>query len=51
MVTLGRSMSEAVDRAEELEETCKLYFLSRNEKLRLLTAAQREEIHQTFGGK
>jgi len=50
LVALGRSMSEAVDRAEELEETAKLYFLSRNESLRLLTAAQRDEIHQTFGG-
>ena len=51
LVALGRSMSEAVDRAEELEETCKLYFLSRNEKLRLLTDAQRVEIQQVFGGK
>ena len=44
-------MSEAVDRAEELEETCKLYFLSHNEKLRLLTMEQRDEINQAFGGK
>lgn len=51
LVALGRSMSEAVDRAEELEETCKLYFLSRNENLRLLTAGQRDEIHKAFGGK
>ncbi|MFN0104475.1 MAG: class II aldolase/adducin family protein [Bryobacteraceae bacterium] len=51
LVALGRSMSEAVDRAEELEETCKLYFLSRNEKLRPLTAAQRDEIQTVFGGK
>lgn len=51
LVALGRTMSEAVDRAEELEETCKLYFLSRSEKLRLLTEAQRDEIRQVFGGK
>ena len=44
-------MSEAVDRAEELEETCKLYFLSHNEKLRLLPAERRDEINQVFGGK
>ena len=44
-------MSEAVGRAEELEETCKLYFLSRNEKPRLLTPEQRDEIRQVFGGK
>jgi ribulose-5-phosphate 4-epimerase/fuculose-1-phosphate aldolase len=51
VVALGRNMSEAVDRAEELEETCKLYFLSRNENLRMLTAAQRDEIERVFGGK
>ena len=51
LVALGRSMSEAVDRAEELEETCKLYFLSHNEKLRLPPAERRDEINQVFGGK
>jgi ribulose-5-phosphate 4-epimerase/fuculose-1-phosphate aldolase len=51
LVALGRSMSEAVDRAEELEETCKLYFHSRNENLRILTAEQRDEIERVFGGK
>jgi len=51
LVTLGATMSEAVDRAEELEETCKLYFLSRNETLRLLTAEQRDEIARVFGGR
>jgi ribulose-5-phosphate 4-epimerase/fuculose-1-phosphate aldolase len=44
-------MSEAVDRAEELEETCRLYFASRNETLRLLTAEQRDEIERVFGNK
>lgn len=51
LVAMGRTMNEAVDRAEEMEETCKLYFLSRNEKLRLLTAAQRDEIQKVFGGR
>jgi len=51
LVALGRSMSEAVDRAEELEETCKLYFHSRNENLRHLTAEQRAEIEAVFGGR
>ena len=51
LVALGRNMSEAVDRAEELEETCKLYFASRNETLRLLTAEQRDEIERVFGNK
>ena len=44
-------MRAAVDRAEELEETCKLYFLSHNEKLRLPPAERRDEINQVFGGK
>lgn len=51
MVCLGRSMSEAVDRAEELEETAKLYFLLRNENIRLLTANERQEIQTAFGGR
>lgn len=51
LVCLGRSVNEAVDRAEELEETAKLFFLLRNEKVRLLTTAQREAIGKAFGGK
>lgn len=51
LVALGRNMSEAVDRAEELEETCRLYFASRNETLRLLTVEQRDEIERVFGNK
>ncbi|MBM3767394.1 MAG: aldolase [Acidobacteria bacterium] len=51
LVCLGRSVNEAVDRAEELEETAKLHFLLKNEKVRLLTAAQREAIGKAFGGK
>lgn len=49
LVALGRNVNEAVDRAEELEETCKLYFHSRQENLRLLTAEQRAEIERVFG--
>ena len=49
VVCLGRTISEAVDRAEELEETARLYFLLRGEKLRLLTAAERQDIARTFG--
>ena len=51
VVTPYCGMREAVDRAEELEETCKFSVLSHNEKLRLLTAKQRDEINQVFGGK
>ena len=48
LVCLGGSVNEAVDRAEELEETAKLYFLLRNEKVRMLTDAQREAIGKAF---
>jgi 3-dehydro-4-phosphotetronate decarboxylase len=50
-LTLGATMDEAVDRAEELEETAKLFFLLRNEKLRLLRESEREEIERVFGRK
>ncbi len=48
LIALGRTLEEAVDRAEELEETAKLSFLLRGERLRLLTDAEREEIVRTF---
>ena len=51
MVCLGRSMGEAVDRAEELEETAKLHFLLRGERVRLLTASERADIENVFGAK
>lgn len=48
IVCLGATLEEAVDRAEELEETARLYFLLRGQGLRHLTAAERQEILQTF---
>lgn len=50
MVCLGRSLAEAVDRAEELEETARLYFLLRGEKVRLLSPAERAEVERVFRG-
>ena len=50
-LTLGKTMDEAVDRAEELEETAKLFFLLRNEKLHLLTTTERAEIERVYGRK
>lgn len=47
-IALGRTLEEAVDRAEELEETAKLYFLLRGEKTRVLTVAEREEILRVY---
>jgi len=48
IITLGGSMDEAVDRAEELEETAKLWFLTKGHALRHLTPAERTEIETVF---
>jgi 3-dehydro-4-phosphotetronate decarboxylase len=48
LIALGRTMNEAVDRAEELEETAKLMFLLRGEKLRELNAAEQAEIWRVY---
>lgn len=44
----GKTLAEAVDRAEEPEESARLYFLLRGEKARLLTAGEREQIARAF---
>lgn len=51
MTCVGAQMSEAADRAEELEETAKLYFILRGERVRHLTADEIEDLRRTFGGK
>jgi ribulose-5-phosphate 4-epimerase/fuculose-1-phosphate aldolase len=48
VVCLGRSMDEAVDRAEELEETAKLWFLLRKECVRTLSPEQCAELERAF---
>lgn len=48
LICAGSNWNEAVDRAEELEETAKLYFLTRGERLRELTEAEIEDIRRTF---
>lgn len=47
-ICLGATLSEAVDRTEELEETAKLFFTLRGQDVRCLTAEQREEIDRVF---
>jgi ribulose-5-phosphate 4-epimerase/fuculose-1-phosphate aldolase len=47
-VCLGGTFSEAVDRAEELEETAKLFFLLRGHEVRYLTAEEQTEIQLVF---
>ena len=48
LICLGATLDEAVDRAEELEETARLYFLLRGERIRHLTAEERAEIDRVF---
>ena len=49
VVCAGSTLSEAVDRTEELEQTARLHFLLRGERVRLLTDEQVEELRRTFG--
>ena len=48
MTCLGSSMNEAVDRAEELEQTARLYFLLRGEHVHHLTGDEIEELQRVF---
>ena len=48
-VCAGASLSEAVDRTEELEQTARLYFILRGEKVRHLTADEIDELRRVFG--
>jgi 3-dehydro-4-phosphotetronate decarboxylase len=47
-ICLGSTLTEAVDRTEELEETARLFFTLQNRPLRLLTPAESADIHRTF---
>ena len=51
LITTGANWNEAVDRAEELEETAKLAFLLRGESLRRLTAAEIADLYRAFPPK
>ena len=48
-VCAGSNLTEAVDRAEELEQTARLYFILRGEKVRHLTQDEVEELRKIFG--
>jgi ribulose-5-phosphate 4-epimerase/fuculose-1-phosphate aldolase len=48
-ICLGRTLEEAVDRIEELEETAKLLLLLRGESLQLLTSEQIDDIRRVYG--
>ncbi len=47
-VVSGKTLTDAVYAAEELEEAAKLFLLLRNTTLRLLTAAQVDDLLATF---
>jgi len=48
LIALGATLSEAVDRAEELEESARLFFLLRGESVLTLSPAERADIAATF---
>jgi ribulose-5-phosphate 4-epimerase/fuculose-1-phosphate aldolase len=48
LICLGRTIEEAVDRTEELEETAKLLFLLRGREVQTLTAGEIDEIRRVF---
>src|SRR5215212_6091093 len=49
VVCAGGTLSEAVDRTEELEQTARLYFILRGERTRHLTPEEVEDLKRTFG--
>lgn len=48
IICMGSTMEEAVDRAEELEETARLWFILRGHRTRDLSPAEQEEIERVF---
>jgi ribulose-5-phosphate 4-epimerase/fuculose-1-phosphate aldolase len=48
-VVSGRTLTDAVYAAEELEEAAKLFMLLRQERTRLLTQGEVEDLLSTFG--
>ena len=50
LICLGRTLDEAVDRTEELEETAKLLFLLRGHSVQPLSTEHIGDIRRVFGG-
>jgi ribulose-5-phosphate 4-epimerase/fuculose-1-phosphate aldolase len=48
LICLGSDLAEAVDRTEELEQTARLFFILRNEPVRLLSAEESRELQNMF---
>ena len=51
LICAGSSLSEAADRAEELEQTARLHFILRGERTRHLSPADVEDLLNTFARK
>ncbi len=51
VICCGATLSEAVDRTEELEATARLFFQLRGERMRCLTAEEIGEIEEVFTRK
>ncbi|HEX8351320.1 MAG TPA: aldolase [Pyrinomonadaceae bacterium] len=51
LICAGSTLSEAADRAEELEQTARLHFILRGEKTRALSPADVQELLDTVVGK
>jgi len=49
LICSASSLSEAVDRTEELEQTARLYFILRGHDVRHLTADEIAELKRVFG--
>jgi ribulose-5-phosphate 4-epimerase/fuculose-1-phosphate aldolase len=49
VVCAGSTLSEAVDRTEELEQTAQLHFLLRGERVRHLTTEEVADLKKAFG--
>ena len=51
LICVGTTIDEAVDRAEELEQTARLYFTLRGERVRQLTGDEIEELRLLFANR
>jgi len=49
LICSGSTLTEAVDRTEELEQTARLYFILRGERVRHLTTDEIDELKRVFG--
>jgi ribulose-5-phosphate 4-epimerase/fuculose-1-phosphate aldolase len=50
LICAGATLSEAADRAEELEQTARLHFILRGESVRPLSDADVDDLRSAFGG-